>query len=145
VLQRVFGRILIQPAVDAEVFGASRRASLPRPDWIRLGRLNASERLAASAWSLDPGESEAIALALKRRALLVIDEKRGRGIAQQLGLRITGTLGVLLVAKSQGLIEHLAPLREPLLAAGFRVSDRLWNEVVTLAGESQPAEEVAER
>jgi predicted nucleic acid-binding protein len=43
---------------------------------------------------LDPGESEAIALALEINAnLLLIDERRGRTEANRLGIRITACWG----------------------------------------------------
>ena len=52
---------------------------------------------------LDVGEAEAIALAIEIQAdLLLLDERRGRVVAKELGLAVTGLLGVLLVAKQQG-------------------------------------------
>lgn len=62
---------------------------------------------------LDPGETEAIALAVEIGAdLLLIDERKGRREAKLLGLRTTGLLGVLLEAKKAGLLSSCALLEE---------------------------------
>lgn len=86
---------------------------------------------------LDPGETEAIALAREIGAdLLIMDEKTGRAIAQREGLSIIGTLGILLEAKKQKHLDLVAPVMLDLQAtARFRISPALFQEVLRLAGE----------
>jgi uncharacterized protein len=86
---------------------------------------------------LDPGEANAIVLALELKATqLLIDERLGRVEAKRQGLRITGILGVLLAAKRQGLILAVRPILDRLIGgANFRISNQLYDEILTLAGE----------
>lgn len=59
-------------------------------------------------FSLDSGETEAIALALTTQAdVLLMDEKRGRQAARQMGLAVGGVLGELLHARQKGLLPNL--------------------------------------
>ena len=76
---------------------------------------------------MDPGESEAIALALTTGAdVLVIDERKGRQTAESYGLSIIGTVGVLTRAAREGKIDTLQADLDYLRQIGFRINDYLY-------------------
>ncbi len=75
---------------------------------------------------LDGGEKQTIALAIARRAdLVIIDERLGRRLAQYVGLKVTGTLGVLAKAKSVGLIPSFRAAADALRYEGIFYSAAL--------------------
>lgn len=86
---------------------------------------------------MDRGEAEAIILAVEKKAdLLLLDERRGRTVAYQLGIKFIGLLGILIEAKHQQIISAVKPLLDELIAkAGFWVSTHLYNCVLKAAGE----------
>jgi hypothetical protein len=86
---------------------------------------------------LDRGEAETIALALELGAdLVLLDERDGRYTAQRFGLRVVGVLGVLLEAKSKGLIKNIKPYLDMLRQqAGFYIRETLYQQMLILAGE----------
>lgn len=88
---------------------------------------------------LDPGETEAIALALELQAdLLLIDERAGFKVAQSLHIRTLGVLGILIEAKRTRLIPSVKPLLDQLREEiGFWVSHNLYQQMLTLTGESE--------
>jgi predicted nucleic acid-binding protein len=87
------------------------------------------------------GEAAAITLAVEiDNALLITDDLPGRRIATTLGLRCTGTVGLLVASKRAGYLARIAPLLDDLrVRARFWISDDVIRRALELAGESPPA------
>jgi uncharacterized protein len=85
---------------------------------------------------LEAGESAAITRALQIGAALLMDERAGRAHAEQRGLAVTGTLGVLIRARRRGLIGPLAPLVASLRASGQRLSHAAVAQALASLGEA---------
>ncbi|HVY93171.1 MAG TPA: DUF3368 domain-containing protein, partial [Bryobacteraceae bacterium] len=120
---------------DASARGAIESALAEQ--WIRLAPVPPSGLLTILLSSLHRGEAEAIALAVERRAgIVLIDEQEGRQTATRAGLAVTGVLGVLLRAKSRGEISALKPEMTALCdKARFFIAPALESRVLSLAGE----------
>ncbi|MGB3585436.1 MAG: DUF3368 domain-containing protein [Tunicatimonas sp.] len=56
------------------------------------------------------------------KSQLIIDEKKGRKVAQNLKIDIIGTLKVIQMAKQKGIVQSAQPVIEDLQKAGFRFS-----------------------
>jgi uncharacterized protein len=142
-LRSQFREIRIPIAVQFELDQVSHGAALKeiqqafQDGWIKPQALREGKIARLLATTLDPGEAEAIALALELPAdLILLDERDGRKAAERAGLRVAGVLGVLLRAKSEGQIERVRPEVEALRTrARFFVSARLQEEVLDAAGE----------
>jgi predicted nucleic acid-binding protein len=65
-----------------------------------------------------------------------VDERRGRLVASRLNLRYIGILGILVEAKSRGLISEVKPLLDDLVnQAGFWIAAPLYSNVLRLVDE----------
>ena len=141
-LHQLYETIVIPDSVYQEVIRAGRgqpgRDEAEHADWI-IRESVTNQTAVATLHMLDRGEAEAIVLAVENPgSLLIMDERRGRLAATNLGVNVIGTLGVLLIAKRKGLIPALAPEIEALRTrVGFRISTDLKTKVLQEAGESE--------
>ena len=69
--------------------------------------------------------------------MTIIDETLGRFEAKKSNLKISGTLGILLKAKKNGLIQEIKPLLYELKEKGIWLSEKLIDKTLTLANEKQ--------
>ncbi|MCO5241448.1 MAG: DUF3368 domain-containing protein [Chitinophagaceae bacterium] len=75
---------------------------------------------------VDKGEASAISLALEsENSLLIIDDRKGRRFARQLGLSIIGTIGIIVDAKLAGVIPSVRPLLTKIKTTNFRITEEL--------------------
>lgn len=128
-LRELFGRVLVTGAVAAEY-------GLPLPGWIGVMDPEDLSRIDNFRKLVDLGEATSIALALEHPASrLIIDDWKGRQLAAELGIRHTGSIGVVKLAKDRGLIPLIGPVLKEIRAAGLWVSDDLERAVLREAGE----------
>jgi predicted nucleic acid-binding protein len=139
-LPALAGHVTVPPAVADELAaGRALGISLPDPvalDWISI-RQPISAAVLPLVTDLGPGETEVMALALESPgAVIILDDGLARQVAETLGIRLTGTLGVLLDAKRGGLVPAVAPLLDQLQNLRFRLAPNTRDAVLKLAGET---------
>ena len=118
-LRKLFQQVVTTQTVQEE-FGKEL------PEWIRIDEIQNTDKILELESVLDKGEASAIALAIEtENSQLIIDEKKGRKVAQSLNIEIMGTLRLIQMAKQQGIIESARPLIEDLQQAGFRFSPKI--------------------
>jgi uncharacterized protein len=125
ILPALFGDVLV-PRVVNEI--AERRPTAPGIEtlrqavWLRI----VEDPLPHVDLGLDAGETAAILVAESLQAdLLLIDERVGRKVAQDRGLAVRGTVGVLVQARQANVLPALKPVLDALLVEGFRIAPSL--------------------
>lgn len=124
ILKDLFNEVIITSAVSEE-FGELL------PDWILVAEVKDRQKQSELEKKLDTGEASSLALAIEiNNSLLIIDEVKGRKIAQSLGIDIIGTIGVLILAHKNGLVEDVIGTLLTLVNKGFRLSDELIGKII---------------
>lgn len=128
-LEKLFSKIFVTQLV-ADEFGK------PLSPWVIIQNPgNTTNQILLEA-SLDKGEASAIALAMEMTdCLLIIDELKGRRLAQQLGIKIAGTLAIIVEAKKRGHIASIQPILQKIKNTNFRLTQSLEEVLLNDAGE----------
>lgn len=89
-----------------------------------------------ASWNLGAGESEVITLAVDKPGYgVVLDDLQARNCAQILSIPLIGSLGLLVRAKKEGLLEIVKPAFDRLVASGMYIDPELAKSVLTSIGE----------
>ena len=138
-LPALFDSVAVPPAVVTELANGRRRGVV-LPDvselpWLTVRSVR-DRRLLPLVTGLGSGEKEVLALGLEASDhLIVVDDRDARRHAVTAGLEITGTLGILPLAKERGLLDSVRPAVERLQALRFRLSTAMHHEILRLANE----------
>jgi uncharacterized protein len=131
-LRQLYTTVCVPPAVAMEVEPTVGKL----PDWVRVQDLVHPLQPGAVSGSIGPGEREVISLGLELgAALLILDEQPARRLATALGLRVIGTVGILMAGKERGFLARIRPELDRLLAVRFFMDQDLYDRVIIHAGE----------
>ncbi len=137
VILQVYDDIKVPEAVYAEIVAPEK----PQSDALGVFLSNRVVKVDATRWvlaagGLGRGEIEAMALYKELAAdALLIDDHRARIIAEHNQINCIGALGLLLVAKQNGIISEIAPYVQKLRQSAIHYGDALLDRVLKLAGE----------
>jgi uncharacterized protein len=138
ILEKLFKRVIVPKKVSEELLRIEGRDHLfDENSWLEIKETLNKPFYEELLKRVDPGEAESIALALENKAdLLLIDERKGRKVAEEYGLTITGLIGILIDAKSKGYIDDIRPILDRLIyEIGFRISPKLYQKVLRMVNE----------
>lgn len=135
-LRELYTEVMIPDAVHYEIMSEPAKTLVSAADWIKVKSIAGMVQKSSFSSRLHSGEIEVILLAQETEAdLLVMDDNAAKKTAKFLGFTVTGTMGVLLRAKREGLITEVKPLLEELIKDGLFVSPAVQNYVLEQAGE----------
>lgn len=126
-LEKLYRTITIPEAILYEVFSVRNHAIQKKPAFIKVEEVKDKNLVRLLRIQYDFGESEVIALAVEKGIdRVIIDDKQARKTASQLGLKVIGTLGILIKAKEKQLINEVRPLILDLINKKISGSIRRW-------------------
>lgn len=115
-LNYLFDDILIPQAVWDEISADETKPFYDQVCDYFKDRVQSISGFNELTFIMDYGESESVILYKELEAdFLLIDDRKARRIAENLGVKCIGTIGLLSVAKDKGFIDSLRPIFIDLL------------------------------
>jgi predicted nucleic acid-binding protein len=138
ILKNIFHHIIVPKQVYDELCAIPKqKIVLETQSWIACQEVQNHTFYNQVVEDLDFGEAEAITLAHELSAdYLIIDERKGRQVAENLGIKVIGLLGVLVLAKHQNIITAVKPIALDLLRVGFYINQKLLLRVLQSVDET---------
>jgi hypothetical protein len=136
-LEQLFRRIYIPEAVSRELqLGQHDEAALQNLEWLEITSVKDLAMVKLLAQDLDRGEAEVLALALERPVdWVILDDSLARTAAALLRIPFIGTIGILLLSKTRGLIPSVKEPLDAMVTAGLWVAPELYEEILQKIGE----------
>ena len=135
-LPKLFDTIYVSETVKGEVLpgtaarGEEAIAHALESGWLKIWQEPIKSLLDID---LDAGETDCINIAMQyaEQVLLVMDERAGRAVAKEKGLKVIGTAAIIGIAKRQGLIDSAREVFERLHQSDFRIAPAVIKQVLS--------------
>ena len=135
-LHKLYGTVIVPQAVMDEIVRNPAKQRVHSSQWIQVETIQDDSQKDIFRARLHAGEVEVMILARELDAdLVLMDDEAAKKTAKFLGLKVTGTLGILLKAKKEGYLAKVEPVMDELLRDGLYISDSVQNYVLKEAGE----------
>ncbi|TVQ15103.1 MAG: DUF3368 domain-containing protein [Balneolaceae bacterium] len=129
ILQKLYSRTVVTKEIAEEHIITLKK-------WIEIETPTENRYQKILEQTIDKGEASIMVLAMEMDHCIVsIDDLRARKVAKKLGLRMTGTHGIIHKAKKAGHIESMRETIEKLKGVDFRISEKIELELLRLSGE----------
>lgn len=137
-LPRLFADVQVTTTVLAECLAQPERPDAQRiAAAVSVGHIHrCPDAEHVDTGPLDPGESSAVARAREIGAGLLMDDRAAVVHARAIGLKVIGTLGVLVLAKRNGLLEEIGPLVRQMRDGGYYLGEATFRAALDAAGET---------
>ena len=137
-LKQMYREIIIPYAVYEEVIlESSIKESndfIKESGFINIMKIKNEEAKRLFVTSLHKGEVMILAKEIEAD-LCIIDDLLARRYAKYYNLNITGTIGLALKSKEQGIISEVRPIMDELIDSGIYIDPKLYNRVIEIACE----------
>ena len=123
ILNALFEEVYVPLEVKEEIErGKAQGVELPHLDEIDFIKVVGTETSSLIGIVRDLGKGKAAVILLgtgNPGSLVILDDRLAREVARALKVKVTGTAGLLIMAKERGLIKAVKPCLDKLIDTGF--------------------------